>query len=132
MTAGQASWGERPIMRQSFLATLAGAILPGAMLLGGCAYHPTPEEQIQIVDSPADVMACRRLAEVSGIVPTGPHFAPPLEAMVAQTVALGGTDLLLARSSRDWSYVRGVAYRCPYTGAPPLVVRSRTVVRVKG
>jgi hypothetical protein len=46
------------------------SILIGASLLGGCAYFPTPPDPIRIVDSPADVAACRRLGRVSGPVPT--------------------------------------------------------------
>jgi hypothetical protein len=85
-------------------------------LLSACGrYSPSPEERIHIVDSPADVRACRRLGAVSEIVPTSPGFQARVDAMLAATVALGGTDLFLARTSgRDWSYVRGIAYRCPF------------------
>lgn len=115
-------------MSKSLIAALACTLL-----LGACAYSPTREDEIKIVDSPADVVTCRRLGAVSGVVATGPDFEPKVEAMVAQTVALGGTDLFLARLSRDWAAVRGVAYRCPNRRsllAP--VVRSQTIVRAKG
>lgn len=42
----------------------------GAATLGGCAYLPTPPDPIRVVDSPADVFACRRLGIVSDPVPT--------------------------------------------------------------
>jgi len=89
-----------------------------ALSLAACStyYRPTPEERIHIVDSPADIRACRRLGEVSGgVLPTSPGFVHSIDSMLAATVALGGTDLFLQRvSSTDWSYVRGVAYLCPF------------------
>ena len=91
-------------------------------------YNPTPEQRIHIVDSPADVRACRRLGAVSDIVATSPGFVVHVNAMLAGTVALGGTDLLLRQVSRDWSYVQGVAYRCPFERPTRIVsplVRAR-------
>ena len=101
-----------------------------ALLASACAYRPEPTEQIRIVDSPADVRVCTRLGEVSPTVPTGPSFDAALEAMLQNTVALGGTDLYVSQQSRDWALVRGIAYRC---GAG-VAVRGRvvTVVRAKG
>lgn len=127
-------------MPKSPIAALLAA-LASTLALAACAYHPSLEDQILIVDSPADVRTCRRLGTVSRVVPTGPEFEPVLEAMVAQTAALRGTDLFLSRSSRDWAAVQGIAYRCPHrrlipvdepqTGEPRRV-EPRTVVRAKG
>ena len=37
-----------------------------------------------------------------------------LDALEAEALRRGATDLLLRRRYlRDWSYVEGVAYRCP-------------------
>ncbi len=89
-----------------------------AVSLAACStyYNPSPEERIHIVDSPADIRACRRLGEVSGgVLPTSPGFVHSIDAMLTATVALGGTDLFLQKVSRgDWAYVRGIAYRCPF------------------
>ena len=41
-----------------------------ASLLGACAYVPTPPDPIRIVDSTADVFACRRLGPVGDPVAT--------------------------------------------------------------
>lgn len=95
--------------------------------VSACAYHPDPEELVHIVDSPADVRVCQRLGEVSPAVPTTPGFGSATEGMLEATVALGGTHLLLQKTSRDWSLVRGVAYRCG-----PGIVRRETVIRAKG
>ena len=84
-----------------------------ALAASACAYRPTATELIRINDSPADMNACRRLGEVSPTVPTTPGFANATEQMLAATVALGGTDLLLRKQSPDWLLVRGIAYRCP-------------------
>jgi hypothetical protein len=97
-----------------------------ALSASACAYRPTPTELVRIVDSPADVRICQRLGEVSGTVPTTPGFGTATEVMLQQTVALGGTDLLLQRRSHDWLHVRGIAYRCGN------VVRDRVVVRAAG
>lgn len=103
------------------------------------SYRPIPVEQIRINDSPADMNACRRLGEVSARVATVPGLTPvagaiqgtpgfeiALESMLERTLALGGTDLLLLKQSPDWTFVRGVAYRCGR------VVRERVVVRAAG
>ena len=90
-------------------------------------YRPTPTEVIQIVDSPADVRTCHRLAVVSTTVPTTPGFGATTEAMLQSTVALGGTDLYLERRSVDWALVRGIAYDCR-----PGWARERVVIRAKG
>jgi hypothetical protein len=99
-----------PDMRMVFL------IAAMATSLTGCTYYrPSLEERIHIVDSPADIRACRRLGEVSGgVLPTSPGFVHHIDAMLTATVALGGTDLFLQRIASDWSYVRGVAYLCPF------------------
>ena len=92
-------------------------IAAAAVGLSACGtyYNPSPEERIHIVDSPADIRACRRLGEVSGgVVPTSPGFVHSIDAMLTATVALGGTDLFLQRVSSDWAYVRGIAYHCPF------------------
>jgi hypothetical protein len=88
-----------------------------AISLAACStyYSPTLEERIHIVDSPADIRACRRLGEVSGgVLPTSPGFVHSINSMLTATVALGGTDLYLQRVASDWSYVRGIAYHCPF------------------
>ena len=92
-----------------------------------CAYRPVPTELVRIVDTPADVRTCRRLAEVSPPVTTTPGFTWNLEAMLQATVALGGTDLLLDKRSHDWLVVRGVAYDCNRVRSP-----QRVVVRAAG
>ncbi|WP_375460956.1 hypothetical protein [uncultured Enterovirga sp.] len=44
----------------------------------------------------------------------GPHFAVRLNTMRDAAVTLGATDLYLKkRIYRDYSYVEGLAYRCP-------------------
>ena len=101
-----------------------------ATSLTGCTYYrPSLEERIHIVDSPADIRACRRLGAVSPIVPTSPGFVHHVDAMLTGTVALGGTDLFLRRLSADWSYVEGVAYRCPFERPTRLI---SSIVRAKG
>jgi len=106
-------------------------IAAAASSLAACStyYRPSLEERIHIVDSPADIRACRRLGAVSGVVPTGPGFEHKVDAMLTATVALGGTDLFLRQTSRDWSYVQGVAYRCPFE-RPQRVIS--TIVRARG
>ena len=112
-------------MRKVFLIAAA------AFSLGDCStyYRPSTEERIYIVDSPADIRACRRLGAVSAIVPTSPGFVHHVDAMLTGTVALGGTDLFLRRVSADWSYVEGIAYRCPFE-RPTRIISS--IVRAKG
>jgi hypothetical protein len=112
-------------MRRLFLIGAA------AMSLTACTYYRPPlEEQIHIVDSPADIRACRRLGEVSGgVLPTSPGFVHSINAMLTATVALGGTDLYLQRVSSDWAYVRGIAYHCPF-GRPERVISN--LVRAQG
>ncbi len=107
-------------------------IAAAATSLTACTYYrPTLEDQIHIVDSPADIRACRRLGEVSGgVLPTSPGFVHSINAMLTATVALGGTDLFLRRvSSRDWAYVQGIAYACPFQRRERIVSE---LVRAKG
>src|SRR5215211_7468222 len=81
-------------------------IAAAATSLTACTYYrPSLEDRIQIVDSPADIRACRRLGEVSGgVLPSSPGFVHHIDAMLTATVALGGTDLFLQRVASDWSY----------------------------
>ncbi|MBZ6078743.1 hypothetical protein [Microvirga puerhi] len=109
-------------MHRALLASLV------ALTASACSYTPTPTETIHIVDSPADIRFCTRLAEVSPSVPTTPGFGSATQAMLEATVALGGTHLYLEKRSNDWLLVRGFAYRCPSGPA----VRERVVIRAKG
>jgi hypothetical protein len=98
--------------------------------LSACAYVPRWDERIHIVDSPADIRACTRLGEVGGPVATSPGFRVYLDSMLAGTYALGGTDLFLQRlSGRDWAFVRGIAYRCPFERPERII---STIVRASG
>jgi len=108
-------------MHRALLASLV------ALAASACAYTPTPTEAIHIVDSPADVRFCTRLAEVSPTVPTTPGFGSATQSMLEATVALGGTHLYLQQRSADWLLVRGIAYRC---GPGP--ARETVVIRAKG
>jgi hypothetical protein len=108
-------------MQRALLASLI------ALTASACAYRPSPEELIHTVDSPADVIGCRRLGEVSPVIPTSPGFGSALDGMQQATVALGGTHLLLEKRSADWALTRGIAYRCD-AGA----VRESVVIRAKG
>jgi len=113
-------------MRKALLTAAA------TLSLAACStYHnPSPEQRIHIVDSPADVNACRRLGEVSaGVLPTSPGFVHHIDSMLTATVALGGTDLFLQRVSGDWAYVRGIAYRCPFD-RPTRIISN--IVTAKG
>ncbi len=50
-----------------------------------------------------------------GVLPEADNFAVRLEPLRDEALRRGATDLLLVRRvKRDWSYVEGVAYRCPY------------------
>ncbi|WP_230533813.1 hypothetical protein [Microvirga roseola] len=109
-------------MRRAFLASLA------ALAVSACAYTPDPLDLIHVVDDATDVRFCRRLAEVSPVVPTTPGFEGALESMLAQTVALGGTHLYLNKQTADWLLVRGIAYYCEGSAA----VSRAVVVRAKG
>ena len=116
-------------MREVVLAVLAVCSLPA------CAYRPEPYEQVIIVDRATDVAACRRLGPVSGtILVDGGEFAEPLEEMLKKTAALGGTELLLVRTGRDWSNVRGTAYYCANRQLiPPFsTLHRRSMVTAKG
>ena len=106
-------------------------IAAAATSLTGCTYYrPSLQDQIHIVNSTADIRACRRLGEVSGgVLPTSPGFVHSINAMLTATVALGGTDLYLQRVSSDWAYVRGIAYHCPF-GRPERVISE--IVRARG
>ena len=101
-----------------------------ALTLGACAYRPTPESVVHVVDSPADVMACRFLGDLGGPVPTGPGFEAPLRAWRTQTAALGGNTLYLVKRSPDWAYVRARAYWCNWL--EPFFKRESVVVRARG
>jgi hypothetical protein len=98
-----------------------------ALTASACAYRPSATDMVQIMDSPADVRACTRLAEVSPTITTTPGFGPATQSMLEATVALGGTHLLLDKRSEDWLLVRGIAYRCGPGAAP-----ERVVIRAKG
>ncbi len=106
------------------------ALLASLLLLGvsACGYRPDPEDLVKVVDSPADVRVCQRLGEVSPVVPTTPGFGSAFDGMKEAVVALGGTHLYLQQTSRDWSLVRGIAYRCGTRGT----VTRQTVIRAKG
>lgn len=108
-------------MQRVLLASLA------ALAVSACAYRPEPTELVHIVDSPADVRGCTRLGAVSPVVPTIPGFGSATESMLEATVVMGGTHLYLQRNSRDWSLVRGIAYRCGSR-----VIRQDVVIRAKG
>jgi hypothetical protein len=108
-------------MNRALLATLI------ALTASACAYRPVPTELVRIDDTPADVRTCRRLGVVSPPVTTTPGFTLNLEAMLQATVALGGTDLLLDRRTRDWLVTGGIAYDCNRIRAP-----ARVVVRAAG
>jgi hypothetical protein len=110
-----------PHMQRALLVSLF------ALAASACSYTPEPRELVRIVDSPADVRACTRLGEVSPVVPTVPGFGSATDAMLDQTMALGGSHLFLQRTSPDWSLVRGIAYRCG-SGT----VRRDVVIRAKG
>lgn len=118
----------------SLLAVSASACTPSRTaqlsrdLFPTFSYRPIAVETIQIVDSPADVRACRRLAEVSPDVSTTPGFEAATESMLESTVALGGTHLFLQKRSVDWSLTRGIAYDCN----PAVRGRVETVIRAKG
>ena len=104
---------------------IVAVALSVAPLLAGC-YTPKPPEPVSFDDSPADIRACRRLGSVSDPIPTGPGLEARLDAMRDATVALGGTDLLLAkRFRRDWSFIEGIAYRCPSARSETTVIRVR-------
>jgi hypothetical protein len=112
-------------MRKVLLMAVAASSLTACSTY----YRPSPQERIHIVDSPADIRSCRRLGPVSAVVATGPGFEAQINAMLSGTVALGGTDLFLRRTSSDWAYVQGVAYRCPFE-RPQRVISA--VVRARG
>jgi hypothetical protein len=49
------------------------------------------------------------------VLPEADSFAVRLEPLRDEALRRGATDLLLVRRiKRDWSYVEGIAYRCPY------------------
>jgi hypothetical protein len=110
-----------PHMQRALLVSLV------ALAASACSYTPKPRELVRIVDSPADVRYCTRLAEVSPVVPTVPGFKSATDGMLDQTIALGGTHLFLQQTSPDWSLVRGIAYRCG-----PGRAREDVVIRAKG
>jgi len=104
-------------------------IAAAALSVASCStYLPSPAERIHIVDSPADIRACRHLGAVGDMVATGPGFVHHVDRMLSATLALGGTDLFLRRTSSDWAFVHGVAYRCPFerpTRAISHILRAR-------
>lgn len=91
-------------------------VLITCLVAAGCTYRPAAVDLVRIVDTPADLRICKRLGDVSGPISTSRSFGGFTTAMLEQTVALGGTDLLLEPLHADWSVVRGVAYRCPVNG----------------
>jgi hypothetical protein len=101
-----------------------------ALMLGACAYHPTPESVVHVVDSPVDVTACRFLGDLGGPVPTGPLFDRPLDGWIKETAALGGNTLYVRKRSPDWAYVNAKAYRCRWL--EPFFKRESVVISAKG
>lgn len=87
------------------------------LLAAGCTYRPAPTDPVRIVDTPADLRVCKRLADISGQVATTGGFGGVTRGMLEATVAVGGTDLLPIPVYNDWSVVRAAAYRCPVTGS---------------
>lgn len=61
-----------------------------------------------------------------GVQPEADNFAVRLLPLRDEVLRRGGTDLLLVRRIKpDWSYVEGVAYRCPDgPGAPAIVAKG--------
>lgn len=57
-------------MRKASIVAVLAASLLGGGLLSGCGYFPVPPDPIRIVDSPADVGACRRLGSTGPAVRT--------------------------------------------------------------
>ncbi|WP_112663989.1 hypothetical protein [Microvirga flavescens] len=107
-------------MQRALLASLI------ALSVSACGSYPSIEEQIQIVDSPADVRVCKNLGEVSPVVPTGPDFDEALWQMKHNTIGLGGTHVYVQQVSQDWSAVRGIAYYCsPGPAADQRLVRAK-------
>jgi hypothetical protein len=54
-----------------------GVAALAASLLAGCGYFPVPPDPIRLVDSPADVAACRSVGSVGGPIRTdgrGPYL----------------------------------------------------------
>ncbi len=52
-----------------------------------------------------------------GVQPEADNFAVRIQPLRDEALRRGATDLLLVRRiKRDWSYVEGVAYRCPHGG----------------
>ncbi|MBF9234186.1 hypothetical protein [Microvirga alba] len=98
-----------------------------ALTASACSHTLTPEELVHIVDSPADVRVCLHVADLSPLVATVPGFVSVKEAMVAQTVALGGTHLYLKRITPDWLWVQGIVYDCT-----PGASRREVVIRARG
>ncbi|NNM74673.1 hypothetical protein [Enterovirga aerilata] len=73
------------------------AALIGGTLLAGCGYFPVDPDPIRLVDSPADVAACRSLGPVGGPVRTdgrGPYvygaLTRPVRASSPEAVAPPG------------------------------------------
>ncbi len=61
-----------------------------------------------------------------GVLPKADNFAVRLEPLRDEALRRGATDLLLIRRPyRDWSWVEGVAYRCP-TYRTPSVISARS------
>jgi hypothetical protein len=83
--------------------------------LAGCS-SGSHGPYIPIWDNPLDVRNCRRIDRVSGVVSTQGGFAETVTQMQADTLASGGSDLLLRKGAHDWSLVVGEAYLCHRTG----------------
>lgn len=92
---------------------LAVICLLAGPLLSACA-QPNPLSMVSAFDRTSDVRVCRRLGEVSPVVSTQGGFGQRFDAMRAETLRRGGTDIHLFRHTRDWSQAGGVAYRCPF------------------
>ena len=55
-----------------------------------------------------------------GTQPVADNFAVRLQPLRDEALRRGASDLLLVRRVlRDWSYVEGIAYRCPNAGRRP-------------
>jgi hypothetical protein len=93
-------------------------IAPGLLaltILAGCS-SASHGPYIPIWDNPLDVRYCRRVERVSDVVSTQGGFGAVVTQMQADTLAVGGSDLLLRKSAHDWSLVVGEAYLCHRTG----------------
>lgn len=102
-----------------------------ASACAGDSHHLTPEELVHIVDSPADVRVCYRVATLVPPVATVSGFRYIKEVMVQWTLALEGTHLYLKKIPPDWLWVEGIVYDCR-PGAAAARRREQVVVRANG